>query len=367
MTNVGGVTYNWNVPSGWTITAGAGTNSITVTAGSAAGTITVTPNNGCDGTPQTLAVTLNTAPDQPSVIAGQIGPCQSESEIYSVTNVPGVTYTWSVPADWTITSGQNTSSITTSVGSQSGTVMVTPSNTCGNGTAQVLTVTSSLMPTQPSAITGDNTPCQISQTYTVTNVNGITYNWTFPTGWTVVSGQGTSSITVIPSASAGNISVTPSNGCGTGTAQTLSAIPEAMAAQPSVIAGTTAPCAYTTQTYSVTNVSGINYTWTLPSGWVINSGQGSNSITVTAGNTGGTITVTPSTACGNGTPQTLTVNAAAYPVVDLGADTAICEDQMLILDAGNPGSNYLWSNAATSQTITIMHHCSLPARATLIR
>lgn len=353
VSNVGGVTYNWSVPSGWTITAGAGTNSITVTAGSAAGTITVTPNNGCDGTPQTLAVTLNTAPDQPSVIAGQIGPCQSGSEIYSVTNVPGVTYTWSVPADWTITSGQNTSSITTSIGSQSGTVMVTPSNTCGNGTAQVLTVTSSLMPTQPSAITGDNTPCQISQTYTVTNVNGITYNWTFPTGWTVVSGQGTSSITVIPSASAGNISVTPSNGCGTGTAQTLSAIPEAMAAQPSVIAGTTAPCAYTTQTYSVTNVSGITYTWTLPSGWVINSGQGSNSITVTAGNTGGTITVTPSTACGNGAPQTITVNAAAYPLVDLGADTAICEDQVLILDAGNPGSSYLWSNAATSQTITI--------------
>jgi len=353
VTNVGGVTYNWNVPSGWTITSGAGTNSITVTAGSTAGTITVTPNNGCDGTPQTLAVSLNTAPDQPSVIAGQIGPCQSGSEIYSVTSVPGVTYTWSVPADWTINSGQNTNSITTSVGSQSGTVMVTPSNICGNGAAQVLTVTSSLMPTQPSAITGDNTPCQISQTYTVSNVNGITHNWTFPTGWTVVSGQGTNSITVIPSASAGNIMVTPSNGCGTGTAQTLSAIPETMAAQPTAIAGTTAPCAYTTQTYSVTNVSGITYTWTLPSGWAVNTGQGTNSITVTTGNTNGTITVTPSNACGSGTPQTLDVSSAAYPLVDLGADTSICEDQILILDAGNSGSNYLWSNGATSQTITI--------------
>lgn len=353
VTNVGGVSYNWTVPTGWSITSGNGTNTITVDAGANAGTITVTPNNGCEGTPQALAVAINTAPDQPSAINGQIGPCQAGSETYFVTNVPGVTYTWSVPADWIINSGQNTSSITTTIGTQSGNITVTPSNACGNGTAQILNVTSSLMPNQPSAIFGDNTPCQTSQTYTVSAESGITYTWSFPTGWNILSGQGSNSITVIPSNTAGVISVIPSNGCGAGTAQTMNATPEEMAEQPSAIAGTTTPCSFTTQTYSVTNVTGITYTWTLPSGWAVNTGQGTNSITVTTGNTNGTITVTPSNACGSGTPQTLDVSSAAYPLVDLGADTSICEDQILILDAGNSGSNYLWSNGATSQTITI--------------
>src|SRR5689334_20181753 len=39
-------------------------------------------------------------------------------------------------------------------------------------------------PAQPSAISGSTTPCQgSSQTYAVTNVSGMTYTWTFPSGW----------------------------------------------------------------------------------------------------------------------------------------------------------------------------------------
>jgi len=65
---------------------------------------------------------------------------------------------------------------------------------------------------------------------------------------------------------------------------------------------------------------------------------------------------------------TLTINAGALegcedisddliltihplPVVELGIDTAICYDQSIILDAGNSGSEYLWSTNETTQTI----------------
>ncbi len=76
-------------------------------------------------------------------------------------------------------------------------------------------------------------------------------------------------------------------------------------AQPSTITGTTTVCGGTSQTYSVTNVAGVTYTWALPSGW---SGTSTtNSITVTTGSSSGTITVTPSTSCGNGTARTLAV------------------------------------------------------------
>ena len=76
-------------------------------------------------------------------------------------------------------------------------------------------------------------------------------------------------------------------------------------AQPSTITGTLDPIPGATgQTYSVTNVSGVTYTWSVPSGWTITAGQGTNSITVTVGSTNGNISVTPSNGCGNGTART---------------------------------------------------------------
>ena len=62
VTPVSGVTtYTWTVPTGWSITAGLGTASITVTAGTAegpVGAISVTANNGnCTGT-STLAISV---------------------------------------------------------------------------------------------------------------------------------------------------------------------------------------------------------------------------------------------------------------------------------------------------------------------
>lgn len=50
--------------------------------------------------------------------------------------------------------------------------------------------------------------------------------------------------------------------------------------------------------------------------------------------------------------DTINVTINNQPVVDLGADTAICGSST-ILDAGNPGSAYLWSTSATTQTATV--------------
>ncbi|GAA3760126.1 hypothetical protein GCM10022423_08850 [Flavobacterium ginsengiterrae] len=57
------VVYNWSIPTGWNITAGAGTNSITVTTGVSGqgGTISVTAQNGYGtSTSRTLSVTVIT-------------------------------------------------------------------------------------------------------------------------------------------------------------------------------------------------------------------------------------------------------------------------------------------------------------------
>jgi hypothetical protein len=50
--------------------------------------------------------------------------------------------------------------------------------------------------------------------------------------------------------------------------------------------------------------------------------------------------------------DTINVTINPVPVVNLGNDTSMCGGT-LVLNAGNPGSTYLWSNAATTQTITV--------------
>lgn len=317
--NVAGVTYTWTVPAGWIITAGQGTNSITVTSGAASGNIQVTPSNACgSGTVQTLVVTVSALPAQPSAVIGTISPCQGSSQNYSVSNVAGVLYTWAFPSGWSQTGGGTTNSVTAIVGTSGGTITVTPSNACGSGIAQTMVVSTSTVPTQPSAISGNTSPCQnaIALTYNVTNVSGVAYTWTLPSGWLQTGGGTTNSITVTAGTAAGNITVTPSNSCGSGTAQTLVVTTTASPAQPSAISGTTSPCQGTTGlTYSVTNVAGVIYNWVLPSGWSQTAGGTTNSITAASGTTGGTITVTPSNTCGNGTPQTLAVSITPSPII----------------------------------------------------
>jgi hypothetical protein len=57
--------------------------------------------------------------------------------------------------------------------------------------------------------------------------------------------------------------------------------------------------------------------------------------------------------CGTGNPVYLDVEVYYEPSVDLGNDTSIYQGNSLLLDAGNPGSEYLWSTGATSQTVIV--------------
>src|SRR6202008_1006940 len=83
---------------------------------------------------------------------------------------------------------------------------------------------------------------------------------------------------------------------------------------PGAISGPTAnTCIYSasTATYSVAAVSGASsYTWTMPSGATIASGQGTNSVSVNfiSSFASGTISVTADNACKSSTPRTLMVS-----------------------------------------------------------
>ena len=92
-------TYTWTVPTGWTITAGQGTTSITVTSGTASqdGNITVTAGNDCGTSP---ATTLSVAVDANlAIITDPVSQtdCYYNTVLFSVTISGGgspITYKW---------------------------------------------------------------------------------------------------------------------------------------------------------------------------------------------------------------------------------------------------------------------------------
>ncbi len=149
--------YNWIVPPGSTITSGQGTTSITVDFGTISGNVRVRAENSCGNSAyNNLAVAINNdVPLPPDAITGDdFVQTNSTGELYSISTVPEATsYTWTVPTDATITSGQGTTSITVDLGTTSGYVRVSYENACGNSVYNELYVT--LYSTVYNAITAD--------------------------------------------------------------------------------------------------------------------------------------------------------------------------------------------------------------------
>ncbi|MBK9402403.1 MAG: DUF2341 domain-containing protein [Bacteroidetes bacterium] len=226
--------YQWNLPAGLTITSGTGTNVIEVSADNtfAGGTITCSAVNVCGASPvRTRTTTLNT-PATPTAISGFAnGLCGATGVAYLVALLPMASgYTWSVPAGATIMDGQGTNSILVDFDANftSGAITVTGNNGCGDGPARSLTVKGA--PGIASPIIGDISICngQVNVKYEVNTVTGAgNYQWTVPTGVTLVSGQGTKEIFVnygATTASGLQVSVITSNSCGSSIARVLNGI-----------------------------------------------------------------------------------------------------------------------------------------------
>ncbi|HSY62363.1 MAG TPA: T9SS type A sorting domain-containing protein, partial [Cytophaga sp.] len=214
------------------------------------------------------------------------------------------------PTGATITSGANTNNITVSFATTAGTIQVIPINTCGNGDASTTSVSIISAPVA-GVISGQASICPntTSIDYSIPPLASATeYAWSLPNGASIISGANTNMITVSFATTGGSIQVTPINTCGSGTASvksiTITPIGTAPCVGPTTsdIAGPTSVSPNQQNvTYTVTNNSGSTYTWTVPAGATIISGQGTYSIVISFGTTGGIVTVQESNAYGTGT------------------------------------------------------------------
>ncbi len=141
-------------------------------------------------------------------------------------------------------------------------------------------------------ISGDNTIqkcCTNNIQYEINDYeDGNIFTWTYPSGWSVISGAGTDKITLKP-----NTSGTGTVKCVVGRSQAISTYTKSTnfnisRYNPSLGHYLLVPypiCPGDNFSLTVTELCGASYyNWSLPSGWSISSGQGTHSINVHIGN-----------------------------------------------------------------------------------
>lgn len=294
-----GSTILWNT--------GQSTPQITVnTSGTYA--VTVTNANGCmsgdDIQVQFNAIPVNVLQD--------VTACADSPPTLNAGN-PGSSYLWNTGA-----TGQTITANTS--GSYS--VTVTTAQQC----SATFSADVQLAPLVSVSLGNDTTICEGTQLTLSTGDPSLTHVWN--------NGQTSPTITVDQ---AGTYSVDVSNGHCTNTASlVVSTLP-----LPQNTLNNVTTCVDNPVILNAGN-PGCTYLW--------NTGATAQSI---AAPVSGTYSVTISNALGCSAQFSSTVQLVAPPTISLGADTVLCEGQTLVLDAGNPGAQYTWSNGATTRTITV--------------
>jgi gliding motility-associated-like protein len=324
-------------------------------------------------------------------LGGFISFCQGNSITLSAQNNSS-TYFWST--------GATTPSITVST---SGVYWVSVTNVCG--TTKDTVVVQVDVPIVPN-LGPDRGICSSGDSLVAPYIRGATYNW---------SGGGTANGNVLYINQAGTYSVSVSNACGTYSDQItvwrvnpkpLDLGPDIFACtnQPqtlragrgyanyrwykkggtgnivvgpadSVLSVSRAGVYYVEVTYACgTLVDSIDVWYSQGSqlnlgGQVVLCGGASGTLTANAnrgsylwstGATSKSITVSNSGTywvrftdlCGT-FYDTVSVISGGPAVVNLGPDRSICASKGYVLNAGNPGSSYLWNTGATSQTLNV--------------
>ena len=205
-TTTGGQTF---VPSNtyhYLWSNGATTSSISVNPVPGHHPYSVTVTDACN-----VSLTVPTWVDVGS-IPGTAGPITGNSTLctpalgqsYSIPALPGADdYIWTIPPGATIVSGSSTNSIVVdfSTAATSGNINIKGhSAICGNGLESSLPLIIFPSPEPAGPVTGLTTVCQGPSlvNYSVPPIAFATsYNWSIPTGVTIVSGAGTNQISCI--------------------------------------------------------------------------------------------------------------------------------------------------------------------------
>jgi PKD repeat protein len=216
-TSVSGATYSWTGPDGFISTSQ--NPSIANVTTDAAGTYSVTITvNGCTSTAAATTITVNQAPDAPTVTSPVVY-CQDATA--TALTAAGENLKW-----YTTATGGTGSTLapvpsTTTAGTTSYYVSQTV-NDCESARAKI-DVTIHAKPGMPVASQSwaSNIEYNTNGTFAVYTVDtSYSYKWTLPAGFEIVSGHNTSRISVRATSgtASGSVTVKAVNSCGEGPA-----------------------------------------------------------------------------------------------------------------------------------------------------
>ncbi|MEI6816057.1 MAG: hypothetical protein WCL14_05565, partial [Bacteroidota bacterium] len=299
----------------WVWSTGATTDTISITT---AGTyrVTVTTGNGCTAT-ATQVVTVNANPNPTINVNGPTSFCQGGTVTLTVAGFY-TAYHWST--------GATTNNI---VVNASGTYTVTVTNNTGCTGTNFRTITVYPAPTPTITANGPTTFC-VGGSVQLSTQTFSTYNWS--------NGATTNTINVT-TAGTYRVTVTSAQGCTATATQVIVVNPS-----PTPVISASGPTTFCNGGSVFLSSAGYSsYLWT--------SGSTVNTILVT---TGGTyiVTVTNANGCTGTATQIVTVNNATTASITPSGPTNFCTGGSVNLSA-NASASYLWSNAATTQAITV--------------
>ncbi|BDU71767.1 hypothetical protein [Mesoterricola silvestris] len=360
-----GSSYAW-ILTGGTVTAGAGTDTITFTAG-ASGTVdlscVVTNGAGLAGTAGTASSTIYPAPVTPSITVASKVTALTAGLTATATPQAGSTYAW-ILTGGTVTAGSGTDTITFTAGA-TGTVDLSCVVTNGAGLAGTAGTASSTIyaaPSTPSIVVANYvTASSTGNTASVTPQADSTYAWTI-TGGTFTAGETTASATFTANASGTvGLSCVVTNGAGSpSTPGTGSSTIVAAASTPTIGVASYVTTLSTGNVASITPQANSTYAWTITGG-TFTAGQTTASATFTA-DASGTVHLTctvsnqAGTAATPGAADSTIVPLATTPTITVASTVTdyVTQNKVggytaSVPDQGN-NSTYAWSITGGSFT-----------------
>jgi gliding motility-associated-like protein len=313
LTSTAATSYLWN--------NGAATQSITVCeAGDYS--VSVVDENGCEGTSAPVTVIVNTVEPPEIDVDGDATVCAGECV--------NLTVLYSGESPNFLWSNGETSQVISVCETGTFTVTYTAENGC-SATSEPVTITVNPNPTPEVSAGGPTTFCE-GECVTLTSSAASSYVWS--------NGATTQSITVCETGNY-SVTITDENGC-QGASAPVSVVVNPNPTPEISADGPTTFCEG--ECVTLTSSAASSYVWS--------NGATTQSITVCeAGDY--SVSVIDENGCeGTSAPAAVVVNSNPTPIVSASGPTEFCEGECVTLTSSQ-AANYLWSNGATTQSITV--------------
>lgn len=350
VTEVEGAVYSWAATGGITLTGNLDKQAVAANL-TGSGTLTATVTDRCGKTYSVAReVSLFAAPAIPA-INGSASVCSNSQNLsYTAASEGAETFEWTATGDIEIVSGADAATVVVNVGATGGKLKVTAKNGCASaGISKEIDIATTTKPAAPAGIAGNTELCAGTEgTYTAAAVTGATgYTWKAPQGWTITPTSDSRTVTIQAGETSGDITVSADNSCGSSEITSLAIRVSSKPAAPT-ITGEAGACVGTTLTYSIAAVTdATGYTWEVPKGWKIISGQNTPGITVEVGNSAGEVIIVVGNKCGDSEAGKLAVKGiTAPPKGRITGNTEVCVNSEKLtykLSNAEKGAVYTWN------------------------